>query len=134
MHKPPLYERSTTGDPLLDRVDALITVAYMLREDIVRMREAHQHDRDGMVEAARRVARADTMSTKEAAEFLGISASAMEKGVAGTECLYRVREKNGRNVSHNRRRIEYHRQNIAAHKDCDCDQVSFDSFKRAGQK
>jgi hypothetical protein len=129
-----ISKRGETGDPLLDRVDALITFAQMLREDIIRERENQQRDREGMVDAALRVARSDSMPTKEAAAFLGISPSSLEKGVAGTACLFRAREKNGRKVAHNRRRVEYHRQMVAAHRACDCDQANFDGLKQAEQR
>lgn len=107
-------------------IDGLIAQLQLVRAEVERQDAARLRDQSEMIEAARRVARSDDMSSREVAEFLGISQRSVEKGIAGTEKAFRARIRNGKRAAHLRLRVELHRRNLMDHGDCgDCDRVSF---------
>lgn len=111
---------------LLAIVDGLAAQVQMLRAEIVRRDEALDRGRALMIDAARGVAKADELTCKETARFLGLSLSAIQQGMGGTRCLYRARIKNGRKITHLRKRVEAHRQNVIESGECDrCDREVF---------
>jgi FixJ family two-component response regulator len=115
-----------SNNPLIAMIDGAIAQLQLVRAEVERQDAARLRDQEGMIEAARRVARSDDMNSREVAEFLGISQRSVEKGIAGTECLFRARIRNGKRAAHLRQRVELHRRNLMDHGDCgDCDCISF---------
>lgn len=93
------------------QLDALIEEFHRLADDNQRM-----------ISTARGFA--DDLSNAEAAQMLSVSVSAMQQGTAGTDCLYRARIKNGRQVRHAKWRLELHRINVEGQGHCgDCDKA-----------
>src|ERR1700741_5594704 len=114
-------------DPLVVELRGMMARLGTIIAEIERRDAAQLADHQGMIEAPRRVARSDDMTSREVAEFLGISQRSVEKGIAGTECLYRARIRNGKHARHLRLRVELHRRNQMDHGDCgDCDRASLE--------
>ncbi len=122
-------------DPLVTQLRGIQAQCQMAIEEIERRNTQQVSDQQDMIDAARRVARSDDMSSREVAEFLGVSERSVQKGFAGTACLFRARIPNGRNVRHLRKRVELHRRNLIERHECgDCDRANFDGLKIVGRK
>lgn len=117
-------------NPLITELRGMQARLGSMIEEIERRDKAQIADQQGMIEAARRVARSDDMSSKEVAEFLGISERSVHQGFAGTACLFRARIHNGRNVRYARLRVELHRRNQIERGKCgDCDKASLERLR-----
>jgi hypothetical protein len=112
-------------DPLITELRGMMARLGSIIEEIERRDTAQLHEQHDMIEAARRVARSDDMSSREVAEFLGVSERSVHQGFAGTACLFRARITNGRSVRHLRQRVELHRRNQMDRGECgDCDKAT----------
>lgn len=117
-------------DPLVTQLRGMMAHCQALIGEIERRNAAQAVEHQGMVEAARRVARSDDMSSREVAEFLGISERSVHQGFAGTACLFRARIRNGRSVRFTRLRVEQHRRNLIERGQCgDCDRASLERLR-----